>query len=213
MHDSREFVSGIIHLIGAVLAFLGTLWMAHLTWDAPCRLVTVVIFGVSLILVYCTSAALHLQSAKAFDETGQFLQRCDHAAIYFLIAGTYTPFCYHLLDGNWRWGMLVLIWVLAGVGAVLKLFYFWQGHLSTLMYAFMGWLSVVTIPDHLQSVAPGAIFLIVLGGIIYTLGAVIFALNKPNFHRHFGHHELWHVFVIAGSACHFLAVMLYVVRH
>lgn len=213
MRDIREFVSGVTHLIGAMLAFAGTLWMVHQSWEHPSRLVTVTIYGLSMIIVYGASAALHLHaSGDGSAQVGLFLQRCDHAAIYLLIAGTYTPLTYHLLDGQWRWGMLLLIWTMAGIGAFFKLFCFWQGHLSTLYYGVMGWVSVFTLPEFLRDPQWGLLTLIILGGVIYTIGAVIFALNRPNLHRHFGHHELWHVLVIGGSVCHFIAVMIYVVQ-
>lgn len=209
MHRFREPFSGFSHLAGALLGVVGLIWLIVLTADDPARMTSMIIYGVSLILLYSASAALHLIHAS--PRLFKWLLRFDHAAIYALIAGTYTPLCYNLLTGTWRWGMLGTIWGLAVVGIVYKLLFLREsGHLSTLLYVGMGWMAVAAIPQWLHTLSAGAWALIIAGGVLYSVGAVIFMVRRPNFHPQFGFHEIWHLFVLGGSICHFAAVALYV---
>ncbi len=206
----REPVNGFTHLAGAVLGAIGLVVLIALTYDQPDKLLTMIVYGVSLILLYTASTTYHL--AKGSQSLQDWLRSLDHAAIYLLIAGTYTPFCYNLLNGGWRWGMLGLVWALALVGIVYKVALRRRSHsqVSTVLYVGMGWLALLMLPHVINRLAPGALGLIIAGGIVYSLGAVIYGLRRPNFHRYFGHHELWHLFVLGGSALHYLAVLLYV---
>jgi hemolysin III len=206
----REPTNGFLHLSGAILAFIGSIGLVLATWQSPAKMLSLIVYGFSLILLFSASAALHL--IRGSDRTLLWLNRFDHAAIYILIAGTYTPFCYNLLSGAWRWGMLVLVWGLAAAGVSYKLFFLRaSSHISTFLYIAMGWIAVIGAPQFITVLPTGAVVLLVAGGIVYSLGAIIFALRKPNFHRHFGHHEIWHLFVLAGSALHFLAIVYYVI--
>src|SRR5690349_19401261 len=124
MQRFREPVNGFTHLAGALFSVIGTLWLIAATWQDPAKMIAVTVYGLSLIAVYSASAALHLSHGseqKIFQ-----LERFDHAAIYLLIAGTYTPFCYALLSGAWRVGMLILLWGLALAGVIYKLFIYKQ---------------------------------------------------------------------------------------
>jgi hemolysin III len=127
-----------------------------------------------------------------------------------MIAGTYTPLLVNVLrDDGLRWGSLWLIWLLAAAGVVYKLFLYQDQHyLSTALYVAMGWLGLLLLPQALEHMPPSVIALVVAGGVVYSIGAVIFAIRKPNFHRYFGHHELWHLFVLGGCALHFIAVLM-----
>ena len=206
----REPVSGFLHLGGAIAALLGTLELAITTWHSPAKMASLIVYGGSLILMFSASTTLHL--ARGSVQTLERLNRLDHASIYVLIAGTYTAFCYNLLGGTERWVMLCLIWALAVAGVIYKLcFARHPRHLSTFFYVVMGWLAVIGAPTFLSILPLGAIGLIAAGGIVYSLGAIIFALEKPNVHRFLGYHEIWHLFVLAGSALEFLAVVRYVV--
>ena len=206
----REPVNGFTHLAGAILGALGLIALVALTADDPAKMVSMIVYGVSLILLYSASSAYHL--TKGSQSLQDWLRSLDHAAIYLLIAGTYTPFCYNILSGGWRWGMLGLVWALALVGIIYKIALRRHSHsqVSTALYVGMGWLALLILPRIIETLAPGALALLVAGGLVYTFGAVIYALRRPNFHRHFGHHELWHLFVLGGSALHYLAVLLYV---
>jgi hemolysin III len=205
----REPVNGFTHLAGALLGLIGLIVLVILTRDDPARMVSMIVYGISLILLYTASTTYHL--VKGSQNVQDWLRSLDHAAIYLLIAGTYTPFCYNLLTNGWRWGMLGLVWALALVGIIYKVGFRHHSHsrVSTALYVGMGWLAVIALPQIVERLAPGALALIVAGGLVYTLGAVIYALRRPNFHRYFGHHELWHLFVLGGSTLHFVAVLLY----
>lgn len=207
----REPVNGFTHLLGVFLGFAALVWLIVMTQDQAAKLISVTIYGVSVILLYAASTTFHLVNGS--ERTVLLLRRLDHAAIYIMIAGTYTPIVYNVLSGYWRWGVLVVMWALAAVGIVYKLLFLHgnRNHLSTLLYVLMGWLAILILPQALALMEPEAILLIAAGGLVYTTGAVIFALQKPNFHRHFGHHELWHLFVLGGSILHFIAIALYII--
>ncbi len=207
----REPVNGFTHLLGVVLGFIGLVWLVVVTRDETDKMISMIVYGISVILLYSASTTFHL--VKGSERTVLFLRRLDHAAIYVMIAGTYTPIIYNVLPGMWRWHMLLLIWGLAVTGIVYKLLFLRgnRNHLSTLLYVAMGWLAVFVLPHAFHLLPSGALALIFAGGAVYSVGAVVFALEKPNFHRWFGHHELWHLFVLGGSALHFTAILLYVV--
>ena len=206
----REPVSGFTHLAGAVLAAIGLIGLIAGTAHDPERQIPAVVYGISLVLVFCASSALHL--TRGSDRTILWLQRIDHASIYLLIAGTYTPFCVLLLSGMSRWVMLIFIWAIAAVGVIYKLLFLKKdGLLSTVAYVAMGWVGIILIPTVGSLLPAAAIALVLGGGVIYTIGAVIFALGRPNLHRYFTFHDLWHLFVLGGSALHFIAVAHYAV--
>jgi hemolysin III len=208
----REPVNGLTHAAGGLLAALG-LGVLLATAGSAGRidqLVAFGVFGLSLIALYAASALYHLLPLSPSGVAR--LRRLDHMAIFVLIAGTYTPFCLLALDGGWRWGLLALIWGLALCGVLLKLLWMdaprW---LSVVLYLGMGWVAVVATPALLRAVPPDGITWMLAGGLVYSAGAVIYGLKRPNpVPGIFGFHELWHLFVIAGSACHFWAVLHYV---
>lgn len=206
----HEPVNSLTHLGGAVAGLVGLVALAWLSRADPAKMTSMIVYGVSLVLLFTASASLH--TFHGSPRLNLWLQRLDHAAIYLLIAGSYTPICYNVLSGHWRWGMLGTIWALAVAGVVYKLFFLRHtSHLSTAFYVGMGWLAVVALPKLLPALSPGALALMLLGGLFYSVGAVIFALERPNLHRHFGFHELWHCFVLAGSLAHFLVMLVYMV--
>lgn len=210
MRCFREPVNGFTHLAGAFLAVVGLVWLLALAWGETAKLVTVLIYGLSMIALYLASATFHL--ARGSERMLLWLRRLDHAAIYGLIAGTYTPICYAVLDGGWRWGMLALVWGFAVVGAAYKLARLRQGsRWSLVFYLVMGWLGLLALPKALAVLPPGAILMIAAGGAAYSVGAAIFAIRRPNFHPHFGHHEIWHLCVLVGSVFHFAAIARYFV--
>lgn len=212
MQRFREPVNGFTHLIGVPLGFLGLLWLVSLTHNEPDKMLSMIVYGVSIMLLYAASALFHL--VKGSEHTVLILRRIDHAAIYVLIAGTYTPLVYNILSGTWRWGVLGAIWGLAVIGIIYKLLFLKgsRNRVSLVTYLLMGWTGILVLPHALPLIEPGALLLILAGGLAYSIGAVIFALRRPNFHTHFGHHEIWHLFVLAGSGFHFAAVLGYVAR-
>ena len=208
----REPVNGLTHAAGGLLAALGLGVLLATAWSAGRidQLVAFGVFGLSLIALYAASALYHLLPLSPSGVAR--LRRLDHMAIFVLIAGTYTPFCLLALDGGWRWGLLALIWGLALCGVLLKLLWMdaprW---LSVVLYLGMGWVAVIATPALFRAVPPDGITWMLAGGLVYSAGAVIYGLKRPNpVPGIFGFHELWHLFVIAGSACHFWAVLHYV---
>lgn len=208
----REPFSGLSHLFGVVLSAIGLIWLLSLVQGDWSKVITVSIYGLSTMCMFAASAALHL--LKGSPQTLLRLRKLDHASIYLVIAGTYTPIGYHLLSGPSRWMLLGIIWLMAMLGIIYKLRRLdWHGqsYLSTLYYLLMGWFAIVAAPFWLPRVTPQVAALIVGGGIVYTIGAVVFMLERPNLHRHFGFHELWHCFVLGGSALHFFAMALFLI--
>lgn len=177
---------------------------------APAKLVPLLVYGSSLVLMFSASAAYHL--ANAGPRTSQLLRKLDHSAIYLPIAGTYTPICLHFFSGFWRWGLLGVVWSMAVVGIVVKLFLVnaprW---LTAGVYLIMGWLSLLALKEMLAAMPLGALTWLSLGGLFFTLGAVIYMTKRPDFYPGvFGFHEVWHVFVILGCLCHFVVIAIYV---
>ncbi len=215
MDRFREPVSGFTHLLGALLAVTGLWYLVTLTWHNPSQLLTYVIFGGSMVFVYSSSTALHLRSVDCSERRFVWLNRIDHAAIYTLIAGTYTPVIYHTLPAESRWWVLGSIWGLAVVGIVYKLLFLipdQDGIFSTGYYVVMAlWGFIFTGPMLIQLIPPTVFWLLAGGGLVYLVGAGVFALQWPNLHRHFNFHDLWHLFVMTGSALHFIAMAMFIV--
>jgi hemolysin III len=206
----REPVSGLTHLVGVLLALVALIVLLTKAAGRADQLVAFGIFGLSLIALYGASALYHLLpvSASAIAR----LRRLDHMTIFILIAGTYTPVCVLALGGVWRAGLLGLIWTLALCGIVLKLLWMdaprW---LSVGVYLAMGWLAVIAASAIFQAIPSGGIAWILIGGLVYSAGALIYGLKRPDpVPGIFGFHELWHLFVMAGSACHFWVMLRYI---
>ena len=208
----REPVNGLTHMAGGLLAVvgLGVLLATAASRGRLDQLVAFGVFGVSLISLYAASALYHLLPLSPSGVAR--LRRLDHMTIFVLIAGTYTPFCLLALDGGWKWGLLALVWSLALCGVLLKALWMdaprW---LSVALYLGMGWVAVIAAPALLRAVPPEGITWVLAGGLVYSAGALIYGLKLPNpVPGVFGFHEMWHLFVIAGSACHFWAVLRYI---
>jgi len=165
--------------------------------------ITFTVFGLSMILLYTSSTLYH--SAKDITTRGK-LQVFDHASIYVLIAGTYTPFTLIVLPGNLGWIMFGIIWTLALGGVIIKLFFTGRFDiLLTIMYVLLGWIVVVVLKPLIANLAIEGVILLFAGGIAYTLGAVIYAIKKVP-----GNHAIFHFLVLIGSLCHFLSIYFYV---
>ncbi len=208
----REPVNGLTHAAGGALATVGLVLLLATAASAGRvdQLVAFGVFGLSLISLYTASSLYHLLPLPPAGVAK--LRRLDHMSIFLLIAGTYTPFCLLALEGAWRWGLLSLIWVLALCGVLLKLFWMdaprW---LSVILYLGMGWVAVIAAPALFRAVPVGGMAWVLAGGLTYSTGALVYALRRPNLVPGvFGFHEVWHLFVMAGSACHFWAVLRYV---
>lgn len=204
----REPISGLTHLVGVVLAVIALVVLLAEGAGRVDQFVAFGIFGCSLIALYSASALYHLLPVSPAAVAR--LRRLDHMTIFILIAGTYTPICVLALEDGW--GLLGLVWTLALCGVALKLLWMdaprW---LSVGLYLAMGWVAVVAASAIFRAVPSGGIAWIVGGGLVYSAGAVIYGLKRPNpVPGVFGFHELWHLFVMAGSACHFWVMLRYI---
>ncbi|UTR13293.1 hemolysin III family protein [Salipaludibacillus sp. LMS25] len=210
----REPVNGLTHLAGALLSFVALLAMVmkvSVDGVSPLELMAVIIFGISLILLYSASATYHMVIAK--DKVIAFFRRMDHSMIYVLIAGTYTPFCLITMNGIAGWTLFGVVTVLAIAGVVFKMVWFHSPRwLSTGLYIGMGWLVVFFFAPLSEVMAFPGLMLLLAGGILYTIGGVIYGW-KPHWieFKHIGYHEIFHIFILLGSLAHFLSVYLYVI--
>ena len=206
----REPVNGLTHLIAATVAFIGTIVLAWLSKDDPAKLASLCLYGLTLILMFSSSAIYHL--TQAGPKATLFLRKLDHSAIYLLIAGTYTPICLLYFTGFWRIGFLAIIWSLGLIGIAVKLFVIRAPRwVTAAVYLLMGWLSLAGVGEILSKMPAGAIAWLLAGGLFYTGGAVVYALNKPDpFPGVFGFHEIWHIFVILGAFSHFALMLAYI---
>jgi len=206
----REPVNALTHLGSAAVAMIATAVLFILVlFSAPYIpwVVSLLVYGLSLCLMFFASGIYHAISAGP-RLTG-VLRKLDHSAIYLLIAGTYTPFCVIAFSGFWQWGFLAIIWTLAVAGIITKLFIIRAPRWITAgVYVVMGWLSVFAIQEMLAVLPAASIFWLLIGGLIYTAGAVVYITKKMDFYPGlFGFHEVWHIFVILGAVSHFLAVV------
>ena len=206
----REPVNGLTHLITAGAALFGLILLLVIGWGQPGKLVSLMIYGISLILLFLASGIYH--SVKANPSVMLKLRKFDHSAIYLLIAGTYTPICFNMLDGFWKWGMLGIVWGLALVGIGVKIFFIKAPRWVTAgVYIIMGWLCIFGIQEILSALPVGAIIWLAAGGIIFTLGAVVYITKTMDFVPGvFGFHEIWHIFVILGALAHFIMIAFYI---
>jgi hemolysin III len=203
----REPVNSLTHWVGALFALAGLIILLIVGWGAPARIISLTIYGVSLIAMFSASATYHMVQVK--DRVLEIFRKVDHAAIYFLIAGTYTPFCVNAFDGFWKWGLLGIVWSLALIGILMKVFYIRAPRwLNAGIYVLMGWLSVSAAGQFLAALPAWVLGWLIAGGVIYTLGAVVYITKIFNFKPGvFGFHEMWHIFVLLAAAAHYVAVM------
>jgi hemolysin III len=201
---------GWIHRVSFLVAIPAGLVLLVLAPSAAAR-VAVAIYAASLVAVFWVSSTYHLGVWSAEEFTRW--QRRDHAAIFLLIAGSYTPYCVLALEGPWRVWMLAGVWVGAGLGIVVKLYRVDLHVLSGFMYLGLGWAAVIVFPRFVRALGPAPIILTVVGGLLYSAGALVLAIHRPRlFPRTFGYHEVWHAATAAAAACHYTAVLLMLIE-
>ena len=203
----REPVNSLTHWAGALLALAGLVALLIVGWSTPAKIISLLVYGLSLIAMFSASATYHMVRAK--DRVLLILRKIDHSAIFLLIAGTYTPFCITAFDGFWKWGMLIIIWSLAAIGIIVKVFYIKAPRwLNAGIYVVMGWLCVGASGQMLATLPAWVFTWLLVGGVIYTLGAVVYSTKIFNFKPGvFGFHEVWHIFVMLAAAAHYVAVL------
>lgn len=202
---AREPVSGYTHLAGLAAGYVGALFLVGRAWGSDLLWPTVA-YAVSLVALYAASSTYHLVPGS--EALTRRLRTLDHAAIFSFIAGTCTPVFWRAFDGRDRAWMLGGIWILALLGIVLRVAWMRAPRaLYTSMYVAMGWLVLVKGGTAFRALTSPVIALVVAGGVTYTLGALVYATKRPDpFPRVFGFHEIWHLFVLGGSALHYLAI-------
>ena len=201
----EELANAVTHGIGLVLSLIGMpiLILAAVDRGERAMVIGVSVFGATLIALYAASTLYH---AIPHPTLKQKLRVVDHAAIYLLIAGTYTPFTLGVLRGTWGWTLFGIVWTLAALGVLFKVF-FGSGamaNLSTAIYVAMGWVIIIAIKPLMASMEHAGLFLLAAGGLCYT-GGVIFYVDR----RRAWTHPVWHLFVMGGSICHYFAVLWY----
>lgn len=194
------------HLAGAVLAGAGAVWLLVLAGQSGelLKIVSMAIYGITLVLLYSISTVYH----SVRGPRKKLLQKLDHLSIYLLIAGSYTPFCLVTLNGAWGWSLFGVVWTLAAIGMAQEIKPRSEARvLSIVIYAVMGWIVLVAVVPLIKALGGAGFAWLLAGGVLYTVGIVFFAFDSRV--RHF--HGIWHLFVMAGSLTHFVAVLRYVV--
>lgn len=197
----EEVFSAVTHGIGVILGIIGLILLLNFAGKSGSFLKEVgfAVFGISVIISYLVSTLYH---SLAFTKAKKVFKILDHSSIYILIAGTYTPFALVALRGQSGVSLFVIVWVLAILGITLKTLFIHKFiKLSLILYLSMGWLVVFEAKPLLHAMPMQGLFLLALGGIFYTSGVAFYLLKKLPFH-----HSVWHIFVLAGSICHFLAL-------
>jgi hemolysin III len=208
----KEPLSGALHLLGMLLSILALVLLLLAGLDSVWKIVSFSIYGATLILLYNFSTIYHWVPKESGGKQ-QLFRKLDHLSIYLLIAGTYTPFCLVTMRGPWGWSLFGVIWGLALAGILIQAVYInVDRRFTTLIYIGMGWMVLIAVKPLLETLNINGIWLLVAGGVVYSLGGVVYALKKPNLFKYFGFHELWHTLVLLGSFFHFLAVYYYVAR-
>jgi hemolysin III len=204
MYYGEKF-NAITHLVGAILAIAGSvvlIVLASLQGD-PWKIVSVSIYGLTLVLLYSFSTLYHSLRGRAKN----ILRELDHHSIYLLIAGSYTPFCMVTLRGPWGWSLFGVVWGFAALGSLQEL---WLKNsariLSLLIYIAMGWVALVALVQLMHALGPSGFAWLVAGGLFYTIGIVFYVIDTRITHAH----GIWHLFVLAGSASHYVAILFYV---
>jgi len=202
---AEELFHAISHGAGVILSIAGLSWMLYVSIEAadPWRISASIVYGVSLIALFLASTVYH---AMHTSRHRQLFKLLDHCAIYFLIAGTYTPFLLVAMRTTTGWWLFGAIWTLATAGILTKLWFRDRfPKLALAGYLIMGWLVVIALPQVIDAIGPDGMLWMVAGGLSYTIGAAFYAAKRVAFG-----HAIWHVFVLLGGICHFLAVIWHV---
>lgn len=213
-HYVKDPGSAITHFIGMLMAIFAAVPLIIKAAHEPSRiyLISIIIYAASLILLYAASTTYHTFNRS--ERVNTILKKIDHMMISVLIAGSYTPICLLVLKGRRGLILLAIVWSFAIVGILIKAFWVYCPRwVSSVLYIGMGWTCVLAFTQILNSMSTAAFLWLLSGGIIYTVGGIIYALKLPIFnlkHKNFGSHEIFHLFVMGGSACHFIVMYAFV---
>ncbi len=207
----KDPISSLTHFIGAIVACVATpvLLIIASSNNADIKtLISLAVYGISMILLYSASTAHHALNIS--DEGNRRLRKLDHMSIFILIAGSYTPVCVVALNNRAGYIMLVAIWTLAIIGILIKAFWITSPKIfSSIIYIAMGWLAIFSIRSIWSALSLPAFIWLVMGGVLYTVGGVLYSL-KFSINEKWGNHEVFHLFVLAGSLCHYIMMVLIV---
>ncbi|UPR52158.1 hemolysin III family protein [Vibrio cyclitrophicus] len=204
--DIEERANAITHGLGVVLGLVGLILLLIRAFDHQADMLTIAsmaVYGSSIILLFLASTLYH---SITTEKTKRLLKTLDHCAIYLLIAGSYTPFLLVSLRTPLAMGLMAVIWGIALVGIIMKIAFVYRfKRLSLVTYLAMGWLSLIVVYQLAMNIEMGGLVLLALGGVIYSLGVIFYVAKRIPYN-----HAIWHLFVLAGCACHFFAIYLYV---
>lgn len=204
---TREPFNAYSHLVGAIISiFFLSYLIVNSSADPGWARISFILYGVTVFSMFASSAIYH--AVNVSFKTEERFRMIDHIMIYLLIAGTYTPICAIVLDGNWRLWMLIGIWLFALIGITKKIFWMSAPRwFSTVLYLLMGWIAVILFPKLWNQLPHWFFYWVAIGGLFYTIGAIIYGIKKPDpFPEKFGFHEIWHLFVLGGAFSHFWAI-------
>ncbi|MDH3606987.1 MAG: hemolysin III family protein [Acidimicrobiia bacterium] len=206
-------VRGLLHGSAALVSVAGMILLIARSSPDGVRVLSMVVFGVSMMGLYTASALYHSVPWRA--KWKKRMQRVDHSMIFVLVAGTYTPIAVNVLDGNWRTVTLSVVWGIAAIGILQKIaFPSIPDWVSITLQTTMGWFAVIPFLELVEALSGGAIALMIAGGLSYTIGLILLANERPQlFPQVFSHHEVFHILVVLGTLFHFLMVLWYVVPH
>lgn len=204
--QKSDLINFYSHLAGAVLALIGYVALLCNSGGSIVKIILSTVYSLCAVFIFVSSSIYHGRKEQE-DDTSPW-RKLDHIAIFFMIAGTYTPVSYIYLDVYWRWSIIGVQWLLVIMGLIFKLVYIrgprW---LTTLIYVLMGWMMLIPLGQLLATMPLNSIILVFAGGVAYTLGALIYAIKKPNpFPGVFGFHEIFHFLIIAGAVLHYIVV-------
>ncbi len=200
----EERVSYYTHFFGFLLAIIGTVILIYISKDSRYKIIISLIYGFSVVSLFLSSSLYH--AFKKREDEISFWRKLDHFAIFIMIAGTYTPVSYFYLSGYWKWIIISVQWFLVICGFFFKFYYLKAPrYVYTIIYLIMGWSGIIPIKQFLLTMPKSSVIYLILGGLSFTIGAILYMLKKPKI-KYFGFHEIFHVFILLGGFFHYLLV-------
>ncbi len=202
----EELISFYTHLLGIPASLIGAIVLFVITRESLSLRIIALVYILSAVFLFTASTLYH--ASKKTEKDDSIYRKIDHLAIFFMIAGTYTPFCFLYLEGPMRWIILITQWSFVFLGLFFKIFYINAPRfLNTIIYIIMGWIAVIPVKQFIASIPAGLLPAIILGGIFYTAGALLYMIKWPKqIGGVFGFHEIFHIFILAGAVSHYVAV-------